>query len=114
MVRALILVKKAAAQANVELGMLDRQLGALIEEAADEVLAGLHPGAFPLRVWQTGSGTQSNMNVNEVLAHVANSLATRHSRLSCKRIISSPKPVRRARSRRSWSPADAARRRPTR
>lgn len=78
MVRALILVKKAAAQANVELGMLDRQLGALIEEAADEVLAGLHPGAFPLRVWQTGSGTQSNMNVNEVLAHVANSLATRH------------------------------------
>ena len=78
MVRALTLVKKAAAQANVELGVLDRQLGTLIEEAADEVLAGLHPGAFPLRVWQTGSGTQSNMNVNEVLAHVANGLATRH------------------------------------
>ena len=63
-VRALALVKKAAAQANAELGVLDQTVASLIEEAADEVLAGEHDDAFPLKVWQTGSGTQSNMNMN--------------------------------------------------
>ena len=74
-VRAFALVKKAAAQANAQLGTLPPEVAALIEDAADEVLAGQHDEAFPLKVWQTGSGTQSNMNMNEVLAHRANQLA---------------------------------------
>lgn len=85
-IHALALVKKAAAQANVELGALEEPYGALIEQAADLVLVGQCPDAFPLRVWQTGSGTQSNMNMNEVLAHLANSLAR-------KRGIELPRPV---------------------
>lgn len=66
---ALVLVKKAAALVNLELGLLPAELGGAIVAAADEVLAGRHPEEFPLSVWQTGSGTQTNMNVNEVLAN---------------------------------------------
>jgi fumarate hydratase, class II len=73
-VHALTLVKKAAATANVELGLLDRKKGEAIAQAADEVLAGKHDEEFPLVVWQTGSGTQTNMNVNEVLANRASEL----------------------------------------
>ena len=73
-VRALALVKKAAARANLELKLLDAQKAGAIERAADEVLAGRHDAEFPLVVWQTGSGTQSNMNVNEVLANRASEL----------------------------------------
>jgi fumarate hydratase class II len=73
-VRALALVKKAAARANLELGLLERQKAEAIERAADEVLAGRHDEEFPLVVWQTGSGTQSNMNVNEVLANRASEI----------------------------------------
>ena len=69
------ILKKAAAQANVELGVLDPAIGALIADACDEQLAGDLDGNFPLKVWQTGSGTQSNMNVNEVVAARANQLA---------------------------------------
>lgn len=68
-------VKKAVAQANAELGMLDPARCQLICDAADEVLAGKWDDQFPLVVWQTGSGTQSNMNMNEVLARRANQLA---------------------------------------
>jgi fumarate hydratase class II len=74
LLRALALVKKACAQVNVELGVLDEKKGKVIAEAADEVLAGRHDGEFPLVVWQTGSGTQTNMNVNEVLANRASEL----------------------------------------
>jgi len=73
-VYALALVKKAAARANLELKLLDKQKAGAIERAADEVLAGRHDAEFPLVVWQTGSGTQSNMNVNEVLANRASEL----------------------------------------
>ncbi len=73
-VYALALVKKAAARANLELKLLDAQKAGAIERAADEVLAGRHDAEFPLVVWQTGSGTQSNMNVNEVLANRASEL----------------------------------------
>ena len=66
---ALVLVKKAAALVNAELGELEGAKAMAIAQAADEVLAGKHDGEFPLSVWQTGSGTQSNMNVNEVLAN---------------------------------------------
>jgi hypothetical protein len=65
-VRAFAILKKAAAQANAQLGVLDPKAASLIERAADEVLSGGHDDQFPLKVWQTGSGTQSNMNVNEV------------------------------------------------
>jgi fumarate hydratase class II len=73
-IRALVLIKKAAALVNQELGKLDSKVGAAIVQAADEVLAGRHDAEFPLSVWQTGSGTQTNMNVNEVLANRASEL----------------------------------------
>jgi fumarate hydratase class II len=71
---ALALVKKAAAAANSELKLLDKQKAIAIRLAADEVLGAKHDEEFPLVVWQTGSGTQSNMNVNEVLANRASEL----------------------------------------
>ena len=69
LVHALAQVKRAAAEVNRGLGLLDDAPADAIVKAADEVLAGLHPDEFPLAVWQTGSGTQSNMNMNEVLAN---------------------------------------------
>jgi fumarate hydratase class II len=72
---ALALIKKAAARVNGRIGDLPQNIAQLIEQAADEVLAGQHDDQFPLVVWQTGSGTQSNMNVNEVIAGRANELA---------------------------------------
>jgi len=74
LIRALALEKKAAAIANMALGELDAKLGKAIAAAADEVIAGKHEAEFPLVVWQTGSGTQTNMNMNEVLANRANEL----------------------------------------
>ncbi|HZW25780.1 MAG TPA: class II fumarate hydratase [Gallionella sp.] len=73
-VLALAEVKRAAALVNRELGLLDEDKAAAIVQAADEVLAGRHAQEFPLSVWQTGSGTQSNMNMNEVLANRASEL----------------------------------------
>src|SRR5512144_1454659 len=73
-VRALVLVKKAVALVNAELGVLDPAKARAIVAAADEVLAGRWDDEFPLVVWQTGSGTQTNMNVNEVLANRASEL----------------------------------------
>ncbi|HZM36569.1 MAG TPA: class II fumarate hydratase [Burkholderiales bacterium] len=73
-VHALASVKKAAARVNHELNLLEKSKAEAIERAADEVLAGRHDDEFPLVVWQTGSGTQSNMNVNEVLANRASEL----------------------------------------
>jgi hypothetical protein len=72
---ALVLIKKAAARVNDRNGDLPADIARLIEQAADEVLDGQHDDQFPLVVWQTGSGTQSNMNANEVLAGRANELA---------------------------------------
>jgi fumarate hydratase class II len=74
-VRALALLKKAAAMENAERGLLDRSLADLIVGAADEILAGDLEDHFPLYVWQTGSGTQTNMNVNEVISNRAIELA---------------------------------------
>src|SRR4051812_13072966 len=68
-IRAFGILKKAAAQANHELGLLDGTIKDLIVKAADEVIAGTLLEHFPLVVWQTGSGTQSNMNVNEVISN---------------------------------------------
>ena len=74
LIRALALVKRSAAVVNLALGTLDAEKSAAIVAAADEVLAGKHDAEFPLAVWQTGSGTQSNMNMNEVLANRASQL----------------------------------------
>jgi fumarate hydratase class II len=74
-VRAFGILKKAAALVNVELGILDPQLGDHIAAVADEVIEGSLDEHFPLFVWQTGSGTQSNMNANEVIANRAIELA---------------------------------------
>ena len=71
LVRALGIQKRAAAAANMKLGVLDPKLGAAIMAAADEVIDGRLADHFPLVVWQTGSGTQTNMNANEVIANRA-------------------------------------------
>jgi fumarate hydratase class II len=73
-VTALAEVKRAAALVNLGLGLLKEDKATSIVQAADEVLAGKHAQEFPLSVWQTGSGTQSNMNMNEVLANRASEL----------------------------------------
>jgi fumarate hydratase, class II len=72
LIRALAIVKRAAAEANLALGSLDARRAKAIIQAADEIIAGKLDDHFPLAVWQTGSGTQSNMNVNEVIANRAN------------------------------------------
>jgi len=73
-IRALALIKSAAAQVNRDLGLLDRRRADAIVAAAGEVMAGRFDEHFPLVVWQTGSGTQTNMNVNEVIANRANEI----------------------------------------
>jgi fumarate hydratase class II len=73
-IRALVQVKRSSAVANHLLGLLDQRKASAIIAAADEVLEGRHDQEFPLVVWQTGSGTQTNMNVNEVLANRASEL----------------------------------------
>ena len=74
-IRAFAVLKKAAAMANNRLGKLDDRRSAIICQVCDEILEGKLDGHFPLAVWQTGSGTQSNMNVNEVIANRGNELA---------------------------------------
>ena len=74
LIRTLALVKKAACEVNRQLGLLDAKNADAIVSAADEVLEGKHPEEFPLVVWQTGSGTQTNMNMNEVLANRASEI----------------------------------------
>ena len=74
-IRGMAILKKAAAQVNEQLGKLSPDTAALLVQAADEVIAGQHADEFPLYVWQTGSGTQTNMNVNEVISNRAIELA---------------------------------------
>ncbi len=74
-IRGLAFLKKASATVNAELGLLDASIAELIIAASDDVLCGKLDDQFPLSVWQTGSGTQTNMNVNEVIAGRANELA---------------------------------------
>jgi fumarate hydratase class II len=75
-VHALGFVKQAAARVNARDGNLDPNLGEAIQQAAGEVAGGEHDDQFPLVIWQTGSGTQSNMNANEVIAGRANEILT--------------------------------------
>ncbi len=73
-IAALVLLKSAAAKVNLALGLLSEAKAHAIIAAAQELLAGQHAQEFPLSLWQTGSGTQSNMNVNEVLANRASEI----------------------------------------
>lgn len=75
LIRAFGILKKAAAATNHELGKLEKNKLDLIAQAADEVISGKHRDHFPLRIWQTGSGTQTNMNVNEVISNRAIEIA---------------------------------------
>jgi fumarate hydratase, class II len=74
LITALAVIKRAAAEVNEGLGVLDGNKAKAIMQAADEIIDGKHPGEFPLAVWQTGSGTQTNMNLNEVIANRASEL----------------------------------------
>jgi fumarate hydratase class II len=71
LITALAVIKRAAAEVNLDLGLLAEDKARAIMQAADEVIEGRHAGEFPLAVWQTGSGTQTNMNLNEVIANRA-------------------------------------------
>jgi len=77
-IRALGIIKSAAAQVNAELGLLDATLAPAIEQAAEEVAEGRHDGHFPVDIFQTGSGTSTNMNANEVIATRARQIAGGH------------------------------------
>jgi fumarate hydratase class II len=84
LLHALALVKRAAASVNRDLDLLDAHSAIAIIQAADEVIAGCHEAEFPLVVWQTGSGTQTNMNMNEVLANRASELLGGGRGVECK------------------------------
>src|SRR5207244_1407252 len=75
LIRAMAILKKAAALVNQDLGKLPPDKTKLIVAAADEIIAGKLSDQFPLRIWQTGSGTQTNMNVNEVISNRAIEMA---------------------------------------
>lgn len=85
LIKALGILKKAAAQVNAELGMLPREQANLIAKAAEEVIQGKLNDHFPLNIWQTGSGTQTNMNANEVISNRAIEMA--------KGVLGSKKPI---------------------
>src|SRR3954467_3997601 len=74
LITALAVIKRAAAAVNPALGVPDESKARAIMQAADEIIDGKHPEEFPLAVWQTGSGTQTNMNLNEVIANRASEL----------------------------------------
>ena len=94
MIAAYATLKKAAANANHKAGRLDEQRHALIVRVCDEILAGQHQDMFPLHVWMTGSGTQFNMNVNEVISnrccqlagHAARQQNARSSQRPCEHV----------------------------
>ena len=75
LIRAMGILKKAAAMVNMDLGLLPKEKGDLIVKAADEVIDGKLDSHFPLVIWQTGSGTQTNMNTNEVISNRAIEMA---------------------------------------
>ena len=73
-IHAYSILKKACAKSNYELGTLEKGKMDLIVKACEEIIKGKHDKEFPLVIWQTGSGTQTNMNVNEVISNLAHTL----------------------------------------
>ena len=84
-IKAFALQKKASALANKDLKVLNNKIASLIIKAIDQILKGNLNNQFPLKIWQTGSGTQTNMNLNEVISNYANKLST--SRISAKKLV---------------------------
>ena len=74
-INAYAIIKEAAAITNMKLGLLDPEKSELIQKVANEIKTGTHYDHFPLKIWQTGSGTQTNMNINEVIANRCSELA---------------------------------------
>ena len=74
-INSLVILKRHAALINAELGLLEKDIGEKIALVCEEIISGKHEGEFPLVVWQTGSGTQTNMNVNEVIANQVNKMS---------------------------------------
>ena len=70
-IKSIAMIKKAAAIVNAKNGDIDKKISNVIVKVANEIIAGKHKDHFPLKVWQTGSGTQTNMNVNEVISNRA-------------------------------------------
>jgi len=87
LIRAIGILKRSAAEANMAMGTLDEDIGALVINAADEVISGRLDEHFPLRIWQTGSGTQTNMNSNEVIANYAIAMKWGPDRMGDKSLI---------------------------
>lgn len=87
LIKALTQIKRASAQVNYDLKLLDATRTQAIIQAADEVLSGIYINEFPLSVWQTGSGTQSNMNINEVLSNRANMLINSSQKFKHNKLI---------------------------
>ncbi|MDF1583576.1 MAG: class II fumarate hydratase [Methyloprofundus sp.] len=75
-IKTVALIKQTAAKVNIDLGVLDTERGQAIIQAAEQIIQGQHADQFPLDIFQTGSGTSTNMNVNEVLAHLASTIST--------------------------------------
>ena len=71
LIYSITVIKKASAIANFKLGLIDKVKKDHIIEGCNEILAGKHDSQFPLKIWQTGSGTQTNMNINEVISNIA-------------------------------------------
>jgi len=76
-IKTIVLIKQTAAKVNIDLGELDNERGQAIIQAAEQIIQGKHAEQFPLDVFQTGSGTSTNMNVNEVLAHLASEISSK-------------------------------------
>ena len=74
-IKTVALIKKNAAKVNIDLGLLDELKGNAIIQASEQIIAGKHADQFPVDIFQTGSGTSTNMNVNEVLAYLASDIA---------------------------------------
>jgi fumarate hydratase class II len=76
LIKTVALIKQTAAKVNSDLGVLDAKRGQAIIQAAEQIIQGQHAEQFPIDIFQTGSGTSTNMNVNEVLAHLASAIST--------------------------------------
>ena len=103
LIHALARIKRACATVNAQHGLLDHDLAALISTAADAIAAGQHDREFPLKVWQTGSGTQTNMNVNEVISNLVS--RERHEELGSHRPVHPNDHVNRSQSTNDVFPA---------
>ena len=103
-IRALALIKAAAAKVNAELGVIPPEIGAAVQQAANEIAEGKYYEDFPLDVFQTGSGTSSNMNTNEVIATLADRVAGQQGASRTTTSTPRSRPTTSSRPRSTWPP----------